>query len=587
MDDRIARIESSVNELRLVVQSLQQRIGALEARSGSEPAGKSAVGAEEPIQDTSESSTTAAKPTNLYDPIAILTLIGRLFLVLAGGFFLRAMTDTGVIARPVGLGLAFVYALVWLYMTDRAGGRRQVPSALVHALATAMIAFPLLVEATTKFKVLTGTTSALAIAVLSAGLLIVAWRQRLYLVAWLAVAAAVLTSFVLLIQTGVVAPFAFFLIALGMATLWLGDWLNWRGMRWPAALAADIAVVGVTLRALAPEHQDAPEMALLLQALLLAAYVVSTAIRTLVRGRKVTYFEMVQTAAALLVSLGGAVFLTRATGTIPVALGVASMVFGLACYGVVIGFIERREDGAWNAYFYSSLALVLVLAGFTLVLGEPWPAIVFAGLGALAAGLWSRGGRLFTLLHAGAYLVAAGIVSGTFVYCVRVLAAGAAGAWVLPSGAMLVLLAAGALSAWLTTTRAKSDDRLLEDVLEFVIILVFVGTAGACLIGYLAPAVGRLADGSVDPGVLATVRTGVLSVATLLLGWLGRNPRFREWGWLVYPLLVGIGLKMVSQDLQVSRPATLFIAMALYGAALIVAPRLRRRGGKATVQPGD
>jgi len=44
---------------------------------------------------------------------------------------------------------------------------------------------------------------------------------------------------------------------------------------------------------------------------------------------------------------------------------------------------------------------------------------------------------------------------------------------------------------------------------------------------------------------------------------------------------------MVSQDLQVSRPATLFIAMALYGAALIVAPRLRRRGGKATVKSGD
>ena len=123
--------------------------------------------------------------------------------------------------------------------------------------------------------------------------------------------------------------------------------------------------------------------------------------------------------------------------------------------------------------------------------------------------------------------------------------------------------------------------------MEFVIILVFVGTAGGCLVGYLAPAVGGLADGSVDPGVLATVRTGVLSVATLLLGWLGRNPRFREWGWLVYPLLVGIGLKMVSQDLQVSRPATLFIAMALYGAALIVAPRLRRRGGKATVKSGD
>jgi hypothetical protein len=33
---------------------------------------------------------------------------------------------------------------------------------------------------------------------------------------------------------------------------------------------------------------------------------------------------------------------------------------------------------------------------------------------------------------------------------------------------------------------------------------------------------------------------------------------------------------MVAQDFGQSRPATLFIALALYGAALIIAPRLRR-----------
>ena len=77
-------------------------------------------------------------------------------------------------------------------------------------------------------------------------------------------------------------------------------------------------------------------------------------------------------------------------------------------------------------------------------------------------------------------------------------------------------------------------------------------------------------------GALATLRTGVLAVAALLVAWASRQPRFREWTWLVYPLLVVIGLKMVAQDFKFSRPATLFIALALYGAALIVAPRLRR-----------
>jgi len=36
---------------------------------------------------------------------------------------------------------------------------------------------------------------------------------------------------------------------------------------------------------------------------------------------------------------------------------------------------------------------------------------------------------------------------------------------------------------------------------------------------------------------------------------------------------------MVAQDFMHSRPATMFVALALYGAALILAPRLRRRQG--------
>jgi hypothetical protein len=57
----------------------------------------------------------------------------------------------------------------------------------------------------------------------------------------------------------------------------------------------------------------------------------------------------------------------------------------------------------------------------------------------------------------------------------------------------------------------------------------------------------------------------------------GRSLRFREWGWLVYPVLMVTGLKFVAEDFRESGPQTLFIALALYGLALLVAPRLRRR----------
>jgi hypothetical protein len=269
-----------------------------------------------------------------YDPIVVSSLIGRLFLVLAGGFFLRAMTDAGLLAPQLGIAMALAYGLAWLFLADRAGRRGQSSNAVFHALATAMVAFPLLVEATTRFKVLGGASSALGLVILTVAMLLVAWRQRLQAVAWVAIVAALPTSLVLLAKTGVIVPFATYLISLGVTTLWLGYSRGWTLMSWPVALTVDVVVVGVTLRALAPEHEDTVHVAMLLQWTLLAAYVISIALRTLVRGRNVTPFEVVQTTAALLIAFGGTALLTRATGMLPAAIGVISLTFGAVCYGV-------------------------------------------------------------------------------------------------------------------------------------------------------------------------------------------------------------------------------------------------------------
>ena len=51
----------------------------------------------------------------------------------------------------------------------------------------------------------------------------------------------------------------------------------------------------------------------------------------------------------------------------------------------------------------------------------------------------------------------------------------------------------------------------------------------------------------------------------------------RELGWLVYPLLVGEGLRLLLEDIRYGRPATLFITLALYGGALIATSGLMRR----------
>jgi hypothetical protein len=119
-------------------------------------------------------------------------------------------------------------------------------------------------------------------------------------------------------------------------------------------------------------------------------------------------------------------------------------------------------------------------------------------------------------------------------------------------------------------------------VMRVVVAVALILTAAGCAVGLSAPLLAGSSEGGVDLGALATARTCVLAVTALLIAWGARHDRFREWAWLVYPLLVVIGLKMVAQDFKHSRPATLFIALALYGIALIVAPRLRRDPHRAS-----
>ena len=47
---------------------------------------------------------------------------------------------------------------------------------------------------------------------------------------------------------------------------------------------------------------------------------------------------------------------------------------------------------------------------------------------------------------------------------------------------------------------------------------------------------------------------------------------------VAHPVLIAGGLKVLAEDLPHSRAATLFIALALYGGALILAPRLAQSG---------
>jgi hypothetical protein len=576
VDERYVRLESTVEQLRFAVEALQRRVDALEASGGTVARGEAGPVGGEAVQPTA----TVRPQRDPYDPIVVLTLLGRLFLVLAGGFFLRAMTEAGLLAAPVGVGLAFAYALLWLVLADRASGRGQSSSALFHAIATALVAFPLLIEATTRFKVIGVAGSVLALLALTAAFFWVAARRRMRAIAWIAVVAAIPTSTVLLLKTGVAAPYVFYMILLAAATEWLAHLREWTLIRWPVALAADLAVAGVTFRVLSPGHANLSRVAVVLQVSLVLVYLGSIAIRTLVRDRNVTVFEITQGVVALAVGFGGAVLVTRGTETMPVLMGAASLLCGLACYALAVRYVGRHADHERNVHFYMSLALVLVLAGLALDLPESWLGSVAAGLAVASAWAWSRYGRLDVLLHATLYVAAAILAAGAFEYASGALL-GSPQPWETPGAVVVVVAAATGLAAYFAAGRPQPDGGVPASGMRFALALALVWLASGCLVGFLAGALAVSTEGVVDLGSLATVRTGVLAAITLVAAALSRRDRFREWAWLVYPMLVFIGLKMVAQDFKHSRPATLFIALALFGIALIVAPRLRRSTRRA------
>jgi hypothetical protein len=574
MSENPSGFESAINELRAAVVRLEERVAHVESQMAAGPA---------PAMDTPLSSAAAPAPAappigrDWRDPIAVLSLLGRLFIVLGGAYLLRAMADTGAVPPLAGVALGLTYGLVWLAMADRSSARGRVPSAVFHGIGAAMVAFPVVLEATTRFRVLPGAVSAGVLAAVTGGLLIVAWRSRVQAFAWIAVVTAIPTSILILAQTGSVVPHAVFLILFGIAALWLGYSLDWFLVRWPVAIAADLVVLGVTMRALASPPQEGPGVAIAVQVALLGAYLASIAVRTLVRGRNVVPFEVVQTTAALAVGLGGALSVTQATGSGGAMLGGASLALGAACYGVAFAFLAHQQARGRNVYFYTSLGIVLVLVGVWSLLPAARVTAVLATLALACAAAWPRAGRLFLLIHAAIYVVAAAAACGSAVYGVRALVAGAAEPWPLPTAAMAGVLAASAVSAWLASRGPANGVFPYASAPRFIVVLILVLSAGGTLVGYVVPALATGPGGSIDPGILATVRTCVLAASTLLVAWIGRHARFREWSWLVYPLLVGTGIKMVTQDFPRSRPGTLFVALALYGSALIVAPRLRSR----------
>ena len=578
LEERLGRLEAKLEDLAGSLRRLERELSAVAPTSPAPEAPLLSGGLE-------EARLVPAMPSH-GDVLNVLTEIGRGCLVLGGAFLVRALTDSGTLPRPLGAGLGLAYAVLWIVLADLWAGRGRSASGAFLGITAVVIAYPLVVETSTRMAIFGPSGAAAILVALTLLCLGVAWRRNLAVFAWAALAAAVAASFILALVTGAVEPFAAALLAIGLASLWLAySPRPWRGLRWPAAAAADLMILWAALR-LAPSGPEAPvskpslSFFLLLAFLLPFLYLGSFAVRTLARRRSVVLFDAVQGIAALAVGFGGAALVVRSVKDAQPTLGASAVLIAAGCYGVAFVFVERRQEQRNNFLFYATLALLLTLSGSALAARGAALGVFWCLLAIAAAALGGRFRRGTLAFHSAVYTVAAAAQTGLLAASFGALFFSAA-----RPGAPFGLSALGALTTsvvcYLVLAREKEGVRKAAWRLS-VIALVAIAAfgAGGLAVAQLRDSVGK------DPGSVAALRTGVLAAAALVLAAGRRKTGFSELAWLAYAVLVLGAGKLLLEDLPEGRPATLFVAFVLYGGALLAVPRLLRRTTTPPREPG-
>ena len=121
--------------------------------------------------------------------------------MLAGAYVVRALTDGHTLPSAVGVALGIAYAAFWQLLADREALAGRTQSAAFHDLASSLIAFPLVWEATARFGLLPAAAGAAALVAFFALGLAVAWHRRLAANAVLTTVLALGTVLALLVST--------------------------------------------------------------------------------------------------------------------------------------------------------------------------------------------------------------------------------------------------------------------------------------------------------------------------------------------------------------------------------------------------
>ncbi len=391
---------------------------------------------------------------------------------------------------------------------------------------------------------------------------------------------SIATAFVVLNTSHSAVETALFLQLLGLASLWAVYRRDWLGVQWLGAIGANMGVVVLAVLSASDRWSVQALTPFLMAATLLAAYLGSFAIRTHIRGQDVRIFEMVQGLVVIGISFLAAVIASYVGHDILTEAGIMSLMLSAFAYSLAFTRKTRAVRGR-NCYFYSTMGLILVVAGSALVV-SPGKAAAAWSLMALAMAWFSgRHGRVALSLQCTFLLVAAGVASGILTTGLQAFAGDVVAVW--PELLSWHVVIALTTVACLFIPVAQQSERwgVFAGLPQLIVLALSVWEVGGLLVVLLAPVVANAGAADADLANLAALRTAVLAASSVTLALSSRYKRWPEARWLVYPVLILVGFKLFLEDFPNGEPATLFVAFALVGSTLILVAKLLSRDGSS------
>lgn len=556
--EALARIEARL-------ENLERRVSALDHLAPS----SSPVPAPIP-------SPPAAATEQLALPTAggVFPVVGKAMLGIAGAYVLRAVAESGSFPKLAVVVLALAYAGAWLVWAARA---TWLFASAAYAITAALILVPMVAELTLRFHFLPASVTAGLLCVFVVWACALAWERNLVPVVWAAEVAAAFTALALLIVSHDLVPYIAALLVIAAAGEAAAIGNRWLALRCLIAPAVDFAVLTLVYVYSLPENSRSGYVAvptptlLTLPALLFVIYGAGIALRTIVRRRRITVFEIIQAAAAFLLAALSWLWFTPGAGH--TGLGIVCWLLAAVCYTAAFVWFDRLEEQR-NYHVYATWSVALALAGTFLILPPLFVAFFLSVTSVAATLVGVRVARLTPEFHGLVYLTAAAFASGLLQYAGRALAGTFPAS---PSGTVWVV-AVIALLCYAIVPRIEDGKiegkRWNERLLRLLSAVLAVSAVATFLISCLV----WLAHIGMTPSAshVAVIRTLITCMLALALAFSGARWRRAELVWTAYGILVFVTAKLLFDDLPHGRSGSIAISIFLYAVALIVVPRVAR-----------